>query len=86
MAPTNTQYLDSLEPGQIATIQNVAVDEALYQRLAALGFRVGKSVAVIRRASFNGPLQVRVGNTDIILRRSEAHRIRIKTSWNVSHY
>jgi len=84
--PTNTQYLDSLEPGQVATIQKVAVDEALYQRLAALGFRVGKSVAVIRRASFNGPLQVRVGNTDIILRRSEAHRIRIKTSWNVSHY
>jgi len=84
--PTNTQYLDSLEPGQVATIQKIAVDEALYQRLAALGFRVGKSVAVIRRASFNGPLQVRVGNTDIILRRSEAHRIRIKTSWNVSHY
>jgi ferrous iron transport protein A len=74
------QNLDSLEPGQIAVIQKVAVDEALYQRLAALGFRAGKSVALIRRASFNGPLQVRVGNTDIILRRSEAHRIKIKTS------
>ncbi len=74
------QNLDSLEPGQIAIIQKVAVDEALYQRLAALGFRAGKSVALIRRASFNGPLQVRVGNTDIILRRSEAHRIKIKTS------
>jgi ferrous iron transport protein A len=72
--------LDSLEPGQIAIIQKVAVDEALYQRLAALGFRAGKAVALIRRASFNGPLQVRVGNTDIILRRSEAHRIKIKTS------
>lgn len=74
------QNLDSLEPGQIGTIQKVAVDEALYQRLAALGFRAGKSVALIRRASFNGPLQVRIGNTDIILRRSEAHRIKIKTS------
>ncbi len=74
------QNLDSLEPGQIAIIQKVAVDDALYQRLAALGFRAGKSVALIRRASFNGPLQVRVGNTDIILRRSEAHRIKIKTS------
>ncbi len=74
------QNLDSLEPGQIAVIQKLAVDEALYQRLAALGFRAGKSVALIRRASFNGPLQVRVGNTDIILRRSEAHRIKIKKS------
>ncbi len=74
------QNLDSLEPGQIAVIQKVAVDEALYQRLAALGFRAGKSVALIRRASFNGPLQVRVGNTDIILRRSDAHRIKIKKS------
>lgn len=72
------QYLDSLEPGQIATIQKISVDEALYQRLAALGFRVGKSIALIRRASFNGPLQVRVGNTDIILRRSEANRIKVK--------
>ncbi len=80
------QNLDSLEPGQIAIIQKVAVDDALYQRLAALGFRAGKSVALIRRASFNGPLQVRVGNTDIILRRSEAYRIKIKTSWNVSHF
>lgn len=77
--------LDSLEPGQVGIIQKVAVDEALYQRLAALGFRAGKPVALIRRGSFNGPLQVRVGNTDIILRRSEAHRIKIKTSWNVSH-
>ncbi len=77
---SNIKYLDSLQPGQSATIQKVAVDEALYQRLSALGFRPGKSVALVRRASFNGPLQVRIGNTDIILRRSEAQLIKIKLS------
>ncbi|MHB8453832.1 MAG: FeoA family protein [Acidiferrobacterales bacterium] len=52
-------------------------EEALYYRLAALGFRVGKRIELIRSASFRGPLQVRIGSTDIILRRFEAQKIDI---------
>jgi ferrous iron transport protein A len=74
----NIQNLDCLNPGESAVIQHISADESLFQRLGALGFRVGKSVLVIRRASFNGPLHVRVGSTDIILRRTEAHRIKVK--------
>jgi len=44
-----------------------------------LGFRSGKQVELIRKASFSGPLQVRIGTTDILLRRSEAAKITVCT-------
>lgn len=40
---------------------------------------MGKKIELIRCASFNGPLHVRIGTTDILLRRSEANRILIIT-------
>lgn len=61
----------------ISGIDAVNVDQSLCQRLMALGFRVGKSIKVMRKASFNGPIHVRVGSTDVILRESEAKLINI---------
>lgn len=69
--------LATLQPGEFATIQAVHAEESLTQRLAALGFRMGKKIELVRRASFNGPLHVRIGTTDILLRRSEADLILI---------
>ncbi|OYY48872.1 MAG: ferrous iron transport protein A [Methylophilaceae bacterium 17-43-7] len=69
--------LSNLMPGQYGTIQAIHAEQALYQRLNALGFRIGKKIALIRRASFNGPLHVRIGATDIILREIEAQRIQL---------
>jgi ferrous iron transport protein A len=70
--------LSSLTPGQLGTIHAIHAEQALYQRLNALGFRIGKQVTLIRRASFNGPLHVRIGGTDIILREIEAQRIQLQ--------
>jgi ferrous iron transport protein A len=69
--------LASLQPGESGTIQEIQAEESLTQRLAALGFRLGKKIELVRRASFNGPLHVRIGTTDILLRRSEADLILI---------
>lgn len=69
--------LSSLACGMRATITDIHTDDALRQRLQALGLRAGKQVEVIRRASFGGPLQVRVGATDVLLRVSEAARIEV---------
>ncbi len=80
MHPVTPQNLSSLKPGETALISNVDAENSLFYRLAALGFRVGKKIELIRCASFNGPLHVRIGNTDIILRRSEASRIQVQTS------
>lgn len=72
-----THSLDSLHPGECATIRAISAEEGLHQRLNALGFRIGKRVELVRRARFHGPLHVRIGTTDIILRSAEAHRIHI---------
>lgn len=80
MNATNTINLSSLKPSEIGVISSIEADDSLFHRLAALGFRKGKKIELIRCASFHGPLQVRIGNTDIILRRSEAKRIQVRTS------
>ncbi len=69
--------LNSLNPGDFATIDAIDAELSLSQRLLAMGFRAGKKIELIRRASFNGPLHVRIGSTDVILRESEAKLIQI---------
>ena len=69
--------LAHLQPGDIATIVSIHAEEALHQRLQAMGFRSGKQIELIRKASFSGPLQVRIGTTDILLRRNEATKIKV---------
>ena len=70
--------LTTLHPGDIATIVSIHAEEALHLRLLALGFRSGKQIEMIRKASFSGPLQVRIGTTDILLRRIEATKITVR--------
>lgn len=77
--PTHFIPLDSLKPGEMATIVAIHTDEALHQRLLAMGFRAGKQIELIRKASFSGPLQVRIGTTDILLRKAEAAKITVET-------
>ena len=64
--------LTHLAPGQEARIAALHASEALQHRLAALGFRIGKQIRLVRRAAFNGPLHVRIDHTDVIIRRSDA--------------
>lgn len=70
-------HLDALKPGQIAIIDRIHAEQALSQRLNALGFRSGKQLEVIRQAAFNGPLHVRIGSTDVIIRLQDAKAIHL---------
>lgn len=74
---TETRLLSELLPGQQAVISAVHADEALHQRLAAMGFRIGRSVQLMRQGRWAGPLQVRLGATDVMLRRAEAGLITV---------
>ncbi len=74
----NTVKLSALKPGEAGIISALNTEEDLFHRLAALGFRIGKQVNVIRGARFAGPLQVRIGTTDVMLRINEARKIDIK--------
>ncbi len=69
--------LSELAPSQRASVVVIHAEEALHQRLLALGFRSGKVLEVVRKAPFSGPIQVRLGTTDIVLRRSEAAKITV---------
>jgi ferrous iron transport protein A len=73
----SSNTLISLKPGELGIIAALHAEEDLYHRLAALGFRAGKEVRLIRGARFAGPLQVRVGTTDVMLRRRDAQKIEI---------
>lgn len=71
--------LEMLQPGEFATIAAVHTgDRTLFYRLAALGFRVGKRIEMVRHARFAGPLHIRVGSTDVMMRRREARQIEVE--------
>lgn len=76
----DTIELADLKPGETATITSVHADRGLSYRLAALGFRIGKPIEMVRHAKFSGPLHVRIGTTDVMLRRKEAEKITVLTS------
>jgi ferrous iron transport protein A len=69
--------LNLLKAGEVAKIISVTADEALKARINGLGLRIGQEVAVIRRACMGGPLQVRVGHTDILMRPEQADLINL---------
>ena len=67
--------LNQFKVGELGKIAAIQAETDLKQRLAALGLRKGCLVHVLRKASFGGPLHVRVGTTELILRLNEAKRI-----------
>lgn len=76
---TKNHLLSDLNPGQEAVISAVHADEALHHRLVALGFRIGNRVQLMRRGRWAGPLHVRLGATDVMLRQTEADLISVYT-------
>ena len=64
--------LVDLGPGRSATVESLAAEDSLRARLEALGLRPGQSVQVLRRGWWSGPLHIRVGMTELMLRRRDA--------------
>jgi ferrous iron transport protein A len=67
--------LADLAPGATATVSALTADAGLRQRLAALGLRQGQPVQMLRRGWWAGPLHIRVGMTELMLRRRDAARV-----------
>ena len=72
--------LAALHPGESGTILALRASEELRRRLAALGVREGKHVHILRRGRFAGPLLIRVGTTDLMMRRTDASCIQVQRS------
>jgi ferrous iron transport protein A len=70
--------LSTLPLGTTASILGLTTETILEQRLQALGFRVGKQISVVRKAWLGGPLHIRIGTTEVIMRRSDARSIQVQ--------
>jgi ferrous iron transport protein A len=70
--------LSALPLGTTASILSINTETTLEHRLQALGFRVGKQISVIRKAWLGGPLHVRIGTTEVIMRRCDARAIQVQ--------
>lgn len=72
--------LDCLNPHQTGTIATIDAGAELTGRMCALGLRLGRMVEVVRIAPMRGPLQIRVGHTELMIRRTDAAKINITLS------
>ena len=76
MATTRT--LADLKPGQTGVVDGFSAFDAMTYRIMQLGVLEDTRLEVIRRAPFSDPIEIRVMNYSLSLRRDEAHRIRIR--------
>ena len=72
-----TPSLDQLRPGQRARIEALDGDDSLAQRLMEMRLLEGEEVEVIRFAPLGEPVEVRLGDYCLSLRRREAARVRV---------
>ncbi len=74
--------LVQLEPQQLAIIEKVVVNATqkdLARRLEAMGITPNKTVKVLRKAWFGGPLHIRIGSTtEVAIRKREAELVLVK--------
>src|SRR5437899_3571343 len=70
--------LDQLRVGQCATITEVEGGDALGQRLLEMGLLQGEPVEVLGFAPFGDPMEVRLRDYRLSLRRREAARIQVE--------
>jgi ferrous iron transport protein A len=70
--------LADMAVGASAEIELIDADDELRQRFAALGLRAGQHLQLLRKAIWGGPLHIRVGTTEVMLRRIDSNRVKIK--------
>ena len=75
-----TVSLDALSLGTPARVLAVRGSGALARRLMEMGFVPGAPVRVIKAAPLGDPLEVRVRNYHLALRRSEAQTVSVVVS------
>jgi len=70
--------LADLEPGQVAEIVSIDCDRRMSRRLMEMGLLPGTAVRVVRLAPLGDPLELRLRDYSLSVRRSEAARILVR--------
>ena len=76
-SPGRGTSLDRLAPGEHGTIQRVDGDAAIARRLMELGLVPGTKVHVIRLAPLGDPVELRIRQVHLSIRRAEAAHIHV---------
>jgi len=64
--------LEKLSRGDSGSVMAINVEGELKKRFFALGLKEGTHIQVLRKAKFGGPMHLRVGTSELILRLKEA--------------
>ena len=70
--------LDQLLTGQRGEVETLVGDPELVQRLYEIGLLEGETVEVLGFAPLGDPVEVRVGNTRLSLRKPEAAAVSVR--------
>jgi ferrous iron transport protein A len=70
--------LNTVPAGRCCIIARIDAEADLSARMRALGLQLGRRIQVMRRSPFKGPIQVRSGQTDVIIRRADAAMIKVR--------
>ncbi|MDR0410529.1 MAG: ferrous iron transport protein A [Treponema sp.] len=79
--------LSDAPQGASFTVVKVMLGKEVGKRLADMGFTAGAEGAVVRVGFFRGPLQIRIRDYDILIRRFEAAGIEVEPvgDWSAAH-
>jgi len=69
--------LDQLKTGQKARVDAVAGTDAIVQRLLEMGLLEGEEIEVLGFAPLGDPMEIRLRDYRLSLRRSEAARVTV---------
>jgi ferrous iron transport protein A len=69
--------LDQLRSGQRGYVDAIAGNDPLVQRLGEMGLLEGEEIEVIGFAPLGDPMEIRLGDYRLSLRRSEAARVSV---------
>ncbi len=73
-----TPSLDQLRPGGRGRITRIDGEDGLVQRLMEMGLLEGEEVEVVGFAPMGDPMEVRLGDYRLSLRRVEAARVHVE--------
>jgi len=72
--------LNDLRPGEACRVTGIEGDGPVRRRLLDMGVTPGRAVEVVRSAPLRDPIEIRVGETFMTLRRREASRVAVERS------
>jgi ferrous iron transport protein A len=76
--PADAVPLSDLRPGDRAEVVSVSGDPALVQRLYEFGLLEGETVEFVATAPLGDPVEVRLGNARLTLRKADAARVAVR--------